>query len=37
MDSTLDIYGKLNDRCRVRDAAIKAARTGAEDSTANAL
>lgn len=36
-DNTLDGHGKLNDRCRVKDAAIKAARAGAEGSTPNAV
>ena len=36
-DNTLDVHGKLNDRCKVKDAAIKAARAGAEGSTPNAM
>ncbi|MFC6307222.1 hypothetical protein E2553_37755 [Paraburkholderia dipogonis] len=37
IDNKLDVYRKLNDRCRVKDAAIKAARAGAEESTPNAV
>jgi hypothetical protein len=36
VDNTLDVYGKLNDECRVKDAAIKAARAGAEETIPNA-
>jgi hypothetical protein len=37
IDNTLDVYGKLNDECRVKDAAIKAAGVGAEESAPNAV
>ncbi|MFM0007375.1 hypothetical protein PQR57_41295 [Paraburkholderia dipogonis] len=36
VDNTLDVYGKLNDECREKDVAIKAARAGAEETTLNA-
>jgi hypothetical protein len=36
IDNTLDVYGKLNDECRVKGAAIKTARAGAEESAPNA-
>jgi hypothetical protein len=37
IDNTLDVYWKLNDECRVKDAAIKVARAGAEESTPNVV
>ncbi|SOF01896.1 hypothetical protein SAMN05446635_10018 [Burkholderia sp. OK233] len=37
IDNTLDVYGKLNDQCRVKDAAIKTTRAGANENTPNAV
>jgi hypothetical protein len=32
IDNTLDVYGKLNDECKTKDAAIKAAKAAATNT-----